>query len=329
MTDLPSIDNGRARPITATRVREQPDSVAILLCTFNGQLYLGEQLESFTQQTHANWALWASDDGSRDATKTILKNFQTEVSEHRVHIQDGPQQGFAANFMALTCQQSCEADFYAFADQDDIWEHDKLARALHKLRSVPKHVPALYCSRTRLIDASGTPIGLSPLFRKPPSFGNALIQNIGGGNTMLFNHCARMLLCEMSTEVEVVSQDWWTYMVVSGCGGQVFYDAEPSVKYRQHSGNLVGENSGWQARALRIKMLMQGRFKAWSDINTHALQRHRHRLLPESQLILDRFCAARKRGLLLRLIGIMRSGVYRQTRLGTLSMLAAAVFKKI
>jgi len=86
-----------------------------------------------------------------------------------------PAEGFVANFLSLTCKASIEADYYAYSDQDDVWESDKLERAVRWLQTVPENIPALYCSRTRLVDAENNEIGLSPLFSKPPSFANALI----------------------------------------------------------------------------------------------------------------------------------------------------------
>jgi hypothetical protein len=71
------------------------------------------------------------------------------------------------------------------------------------------------------VDARGVSIGLSPLFEKPPSFANAIVQNIGGGNTMVFNEAARQLIAQTVKDAQVVSHDWWAYLLVSACGGAV------------------------------------------------------------------------------------------------------------
>lgn len=302
--------------------------VAILLCTYHGQHYLADQLDSFAAQSHPNWVVWASDDGSQDDTHAILETYRDKWGSDRLSIHFGPAEGFVANFLSLTCHASIQADIYAYSDQDDIWEADKLQRAVDWLKSLPKGVPGLYCSRTRLVDANNQEIGLSPLFSKPPSFANALMQNVGGGNTMVFNDAARRLLCEAG-EVDVITHDWWAYLVVSGCGGEVFYDAYPSLRYRQHEGNLVGMNSSWPARFKRIRMLWQGRFKELNDRHLYALQRIHHKLTPENQSTLNQFAKARQRWLLPRLWELRQSGIYRQTALGNLGLIAAAVFRKI
>lgn len=303
--------------------------VAILLCTYYGQNYLAEQLASFEAQSHSNWQVWASDDGSEDDTRAILESYQCKWPEGSLFICSGPAEGFAANFLSLTCKEHIKADFYAYSDQDDIWEADKLARAVRWLESVPAEVPALYCSRTRLVDVNNNEIGVSPLFTNPPSFANAIMQNIGGGNTMMFNNAARELLREAGENRSVITHDWWAYIVVTGCGGRVFYDSEPTLRYRQHTSNLVGTNSNWAARLKRMRMLFQGRFKQWNDSNIAALHALDHRLTPESRETLQRFVSARKMSVVPRLINLKRAGVYRQTLLGNIGLIAAAVFGKI
>ena len=145
---------------------------------------------------------------------------------------------------------------------------------------------------------------------------------------MVMNKAARELL-RQACDYDVVSHDWWAYLIVSGAGGTVFYDSYPSVRYRQHTDNLVGSNVSMYSRLLRLGMLLKGRFRGWGTTNTQALQRVRHLLTTENQGILDEFCTARDRWLIPRLWGMWRSGVYRQTLLGNLGLVAATFLKKI
>ena len=303
--------------------------VAILMATYQGGLYLEPQLDSFMSQSHLNWELWASDDGSDDNTLDTLKTYQQRWGAHRFFIKNGPRQGYCTNFLSMACQADISADYYAYSDQDDIWLADKLSRALNHLSAVPKHIPALYCSRTQVIGKQDRVLGLSPLFTKAPSFANALVQNIGGGNTMVFNEAARQLLISAGDRVNVASHDWWTYIVVSGLGGRVFYDALPTVLYRQHGSNLVGMNPTWSARFGRILLMFQGRFKAWNSLHISALSGLRDKLVFENGIILDQFAASRQSSLFQRLKGLMQSGVYRQTLFGNFSLYMAAVFNKL
>lgn len=303
--------------------------VAILMCTYQGQCYLAEQLDSFAAQLHTNWDVWVSDDGSRDNTLSILEDYQNKWATGRLSLHVGPNKGFQANFLYLTCNANITADYYAYSDQDDIWEADKLERAVKWLESVPENIPALYCTRTRLVDRNNNHIGFSPLFLKPLSFSNALVQNVGGGNTMVFNNAARALLRKAGANLPVVTHDWWAYLVVMGCGGKVFYDSKPTLRYRQHDGNLVGMNATWMARFERLRMLWQGKFRHWNDCNIDALRMLHEKLTPESREVLEYFVKARQMSFVTRLMYLKRTGIYRQTLFGNLGLIAAAIFRKI
>ena len=309
----------------------QPSSrtVTILLCTCNGEHYLAEQLDSIEAQEYPHWRVLASDDGSRDNTQDILQTYRRRWSDNRLTFFAGPSQGYVANFLFVTRRAGGSTDYYAWADQDDIWEADKLRRATERLGGVPMKTPALYCTRTRIIDADNNTKGLSPRFSKPPSFANALVQNIASGNTIVFNNAARELLLETGTCTDIVIHDWWLYLIVSGCGGYVFYDPHPTLRYRQHGGNEIGIKNSGRDRANRVRVMLKGRFRHWNERNIEALKQLSHRLTPENRRILDTFDAARNSSFLPRLIGLKRSGVYRQTLLDELGLVTAAAFGRI
>lgn len=302
--------------------------VAILLSTYHGQHYLAEQLDSFARQTHPDWIVCASDDGSLDHTRRILEQYQEKWTAGRLSIHDGPAQGFVANFLSLACDTNIQADYYAFSDQDDIWHADKLERAVGWLESVPAGTAALYCSRSTLVDTENKEIGLSPLCGNP-CFANALVQNIAGGNTMVFNNAARSLLQQAGAAVPVIYHDWWAYIVVTGCGGEVFFDTVPTLRYRQHDSNQVGMNTGWAARLQHLRRLWQGHLRERNGGNIVALRKLADRLTPENRAVLACFIKARELSLLPRLLNLRRSGVHRQNRFGNISLVAETILKKI
>ncbi|HCR1066432.1 TPA: glycosyltransferase [Klebsiella aerogenes] len=71
------------------------DKIAVLLCTYNGEKYLKEQIDSIINQTYKNWVIYVSDDGSTDGTIAILEEYQRKLGEGRLHITHGPRKGFA------------------------------------------------------------------------------------------------------------------------------------------------------------------------------------------------------------------------------------------
>ncbi|HIL39018.1 MAG TPA: glycosyltransferase family 2 protein [Methylococcales bacterium] len=302
--------------------------IAILLCTYNGEKFLKEQLDSIITQDYDNFSIWVSDDGSKDQTISILRDYQANLKNNRFSIISGPQVGFAQNFLSLLCNPDIVADYFSFADQDDIWAPNKLSRAVNHLKIDPSPVPLLYCSRTYLIDEIGNPIGLSPLFRKKPSFTNALVQNIGGGNTMVLNKAAISLLRSVGTK-PIPSHDSWSYMLITGAGGTVIYDSTPTTYYRQHSNNIVGSNHGLQPSLIRIKALLDGQFSSSNTTTTQILLKFKHLLTPENHRTLEEFSRARNRWLIPRIWGVLKSGVYRQTFTGNLGIIVATLLNKL
>ncbi|QDM19575.1 glycosyltransferase family 2 protein [Tardiphaga sp. vice278] len=302
--------------------------VVILLATRNGAEFLQQQLESFRAQTYPHWELLVSDDGSTDATRGLVETFARSVTQ-RVTLCDGPQRGFWQNFVSLVRSEAIHGDLFAYSDQDDIWFADKLAKAFNWFRSRPTEMPALYFTRTELMNGDGTPAGFSPLFVRPPVFRNALVQNIGGGNTMVFNRAARQALLATPADAELVSHDWWTYQVVTGVGGVAYYDAWPSLKYRQHARNIVGANIGLRARLVRLSAFANGRVVTWNDINLRFLDRMRDALTPQNAAVLDCYARARHALLPKRLWLLWRSGVYRQRLFETVGLCLGSLVGKL
>jgi glycosyltransferase involved in cell wall biosynthesis len=301
-------------------------SVAILLATKNGARFLREQLDSYAYQTHRNWMLYVSDDGSSDETLSILDNFRMRTG-HPVEVRPGPKTGHAENFLSLARDATISADYFAFSDQDDIWLKEKLERGILKLAEYKSDAPALYCSRTLLVNENDEKIlGKSPLFKRAPMFGNALVQSLGGGNTMLFNHATKRLLEQ--GPARVVAHDWWTYQLVTGAGGTAIYDPVPTVRYRQHDTNAVGSNAGWRANINRMRMLAKGRFANWNEINISALRSVEGLLTPESAKQLTLFMEARHGNLFRRLAHLRHAGVYRQTLQGNIGLFVASALSK-
>jgi glycosyltransferase involved in cell wall biosynthesis len=302
--------------------------VVILLATRNGAEFLQPQLDSFRAQTYGDWELLVSDDGSTDATIEIVARFARSVSQ-RVVIVSGPQKGFWQNFVALVRSDAIDGDLFAYSDQDDIWFPEKLAKAVAWFEKRAAPSPALYFTRTELMHGDGTPAGFAPLFKRPPTFRNALVQNIGGGNTMVFNRSAREALLATPVDAELVSHDWWTYQVVTGIGGDAYYDPWPSLKYRQHGQNIVGANIGWRARMVRLTAFANGRVVSWNEVNLRVLGRMRDALTPENAGVVDLYAKARQAPWPMRLWLIWKSGVYRQSLVENIGLSVGALFGKI
>lgn len=146
---------------------------------------------------------------------------------------------------------------------------------------------------------------------------------------MVFNNEARNLLLHTDLATGIVSHDWWAYLVVTACGGEVYYDKNPAIRYRQHGRNLVGSDNNWLARVVRLRWLAKGRFKTWSDLNIAGLEHLRPYMTSANQSILSNFCRLRRQNLVQRLIGLKRSAIYRQTFFGNIGLLIAILLKRV
>jgi glycosyltransferase involved in cell wall biosynthesis len=225
--------------------------IAIIMGTFNGAKYLKEQLDSIVNQTYKNWTLYITDDGSTDETLKIIAEYQTKIN-NKIFLFNGPRKGFSENFLSLLNSDQISSDYFAFSDQDDIWLPTKLSHSLNIISKYGQDIPALYGSRAIIVDELNHQkcISISTNLY-PPCFTNALIQSFCTGNTMFFNNPAREVI-RVGHNLNTVAHDWWSYLMVTGSGGHVYNDPQPTLRYRQHEKNVIGFKAPLGLRLKRI-----------------------------------------------------------------------------
>ncbi len=271
-------------------------TVTILLATYNGAQHLPAQLDSLLDQTCTDWRLLVRDDGSTDATPSILADYQARFPD-RISVVPGAGRnlGASGNFAALMAE--ADSDFLMFCDQDDIWLPEKIGRTLSAMRELEgRHgteLPLLVHTDLTVTDERLTVVQPS-LWRyqhTAPSLSahlnRVLVQNYATGCTMLFNRAARDLALPIPTAA--VMHDWWLVLVSAAFGQVGFVDA-PLVLYRQHGVNEIGAQgftpgdvlrrfTQWQqARAIIRQVLGQG---------AAFLDRYRDRLTPPQREMLE------------------------------------------
>lgn len=308
------------------------DKVAILLCTYNGDKYLKEQIDSIIEQTHQNWVIYVSDDGSTDATLSILKVYQHKLGQDRLYITCGPKRGFAWNFISSLQKNGDDCSFFAFCDQDDIWSADKLEVAIKCISAIctnPLEYCVLYGSRTILINGQGDKYGISTCFRRKLDLKNALVQCFAGGNTMVFTYQLKKIIESLPIKMNIVSHDWLLYMICSALEGKIFYDHNPKVFYRQHNGNLVGTNLGIKSKLTRFKRTYNGEFKDWNVVNEENLSFIKKSISAENLKIISSYYHEPNLSAFRRLISFIRSGVYRQSKIETFFLMMMSYMGKL
>ena len=302
--------------------------VAILLASFNGAPHIACQLDSLAAQDWRAWRLVVSDDGSTDATRGLVEDFAQRHPGRDIRIVEGPRDGATRNFLSLLAHAE-PGEWLAFCDQDDAWLPHRLSRGMAVLASgaAPPDRPAATSSRTIICDENLRELAPAPLYTRPPSFRNALVQACMPGNTFLANPAAAALLREGAAaafEAGVISHDWWAYQLLSGAGARLVRDPQTTVLYRQHRGNVMGRNDTWRARLARMAMLGAGDYGTWLRANVAALQGARHLLDPANRDLLDGFAEALTAPGPVAAARMARMGLYRQTSTGTAALLAAA-----
>ena len=219
----------------------------VLLSSYNGGRFLREQLDSLLKQTLDGVEILVRDDGSTDETAAILEEY---AKRGKLRWYRGENLGASRSFWRLLTECG-EADYYAFCDQDDIWDADKLETAVGALKKIEEGSPALYCGDVRVTDAAGCVLAGHMVRPEPADYPHALIRNLAPGCTYVFNRAAQELLLRFEAEtLGIELHDWTAYQVIA-CFGRVVFDSDPHMSYRQHGGNAIGATDTSAAELLR------------------------------------------------------------------------------
>lgn len=294
--------------------RGRSQSVAILLSAHNGERFLQEQLDSLERQTHSRWTLFWRDDGSSDAALAILQRFETLAGKGRSHfVARSGKLGATHSYLTLLASAWQERfQYFAFADQDDVWFEDKIERGLAALARVPPDVPALYCGRQELVDEQLRYLGKSPALVREAGFPTALTQNIATGCTIILNRAAVEVALSVRAP-ENTLHDWWCYIAVAAAGGRIISDASTVLQYRQHDGNLIGSPLGALRRGMAALRRGPGPFMALFRRHVAALQAHSDLLSDRARADLDIISRGLAGGLPDKLRTLCLPGFRRQT----------------
>ncbi len=240
--------------------------ILVLLSTYNGEVFIREQLDSILAQKNVNLHLLIRDDGSSDATKKILEQYQSREPA-KITIIGGENIGWRESFMALAKYAHAnfsEFEYFAFCDQDDIWLPEKLERGIKMLEEgineKGAEEPVLYFSN-QFFYRDGHNEGKVHPNPFPVSLKGSLIRNYATGCTVIFNSALLDLFAKGYPSVRM-AHDYWAYMLANLCG-RVAADNEAYILYRQHANNQIGgKPSGadvWRRRLQSISALLGNR----------------------------------------------------------------------
>lgn len=207
--------------------------ICVIMSTYNGEKYIEQQLDSIFTSPQ-NIFLYVRDDGSKDRTIEILKDYGIKHAVS-IEVNEGKNVGSAESF--LTALRECpKADYYAFCDQDDVWIDGKLSAAMEQIGATNQ--PVLWCSDYQVTDSDLHVIIQSVLEQPVQDSVRAVFYNNVPGCTMVFNWA----LMQELRKVEISNIRMHDIMAINVAliTGRVIFDKTPYVLYRQHGNNVLG-----------------------------------------------------------------------------------------
>ncbi len=237
--------------------------ISVAMCTYNGEKYLREQLQSIAAQTRLPDEMVVCDDGSSDATSEIIEEFARTAPFPVRFIRNPQNLGSTKNFEKAI--GLCAGDLIALCDQDDIWMPEKLACQAEMMERDPE-LGGVF-SDAELIDASSRPIGkrlwanilFTPQeqsrFRSGYEIDVQLKRNVVTGATLVFR--ARLRPLFMPIPAIWVHDGWIAWMLL--VHSKLTFISEPLIQYRLHGGQQIGVEALAQSAFPLRQRLQQGK----------------------------------------------------------------------
>lgn len=239
---VPQIDNKRY-----DRTAIINHSVSVVLATYNGEKYLREQLDSVLRQKGVQVKILVRDDGSNDGTTAILDEYKAKglldwYTGGHLNVQKG--------YLDLL-KHASKTDYYAFCDQDDVWDDDKLLIAVTELDEMPAEKPAMYYCGQRLVDENLKLMSTHKIASDRSPHTNFLISNVAGC-TAVFNQVLADAV-NSATPDFILMHDSWLFKICLALGGNYYADSSAHINYRQHGNNVAGLNSSVKGKVKQFQ----------------------------------------------------------------------------
>jgi glycosyltransferase involved in cell wall biosynthesis len=313
----------------------RPPRVDILLATYNGEQFIERQIESVLDQMDPRCRLLIRDDGSSDATMSIVQRFVTRWPERITVLEDRERKlGACRSFSRLV--EHSDADYLVYCDQDDVWLPGRIAKPLERVQEIERdlgaNVPLLVHTDLVVVDESLNT--LAPSFwsysNLRPEQGKVLnrllVQNVVTGCASMINRALARLV-SASLGVAVPMHDWWVALIAAAFG-QIHALPDATVLYRQHGENCVGaKRYDWRYAANRGREVLFGngvrrRLHVSQRQARLFLERFGQRLNPGHRAMLDDFLRLEDAGLINRRRLLIKHRFFGSGRLRNLAWLA-------
>lgn len=223
-------------------------SVEVLMSTYNGEKYIEKQIETIMNQSDVDVHLTIRDDGSTDDTVRIVRRL-IDCYPDKIRVVEGKNIGYRKSFLEIF-QYAQEMDYYCFADQDDIWEPEKLVRAIEKLELVLGDIK-LYVSSLNIVDENLNIISYKDISKNPNSIESYFTRGRFAGCTFVFTKALKdtvMGLIDFSIpEKAMPDHDFF----VASCAyayGSVYVDPDSYILHVRHDDSVTSGGNGFKKR---------------------------------------------------------------------------------
>ena len=223
------------------------NKIYIAMATYNGEKYLGSQIDSIIAQDYTDWILLVHDDGSSDLTVRNLEQY-AEHDKRIILLRDGKVfHNSNRNFIHVLKSIPDDCDYVFLSDQDDIWKENKISSLLAEIKKIESKnsLPLCIATDLSLIDSQGRVF--VPSFwdyaktNAASTFSTLLVENTATGCSMLMNAKALSYIKSLDDcDAEKIIQHDWFIALVCSSDGIYFQLKKAFTLYRQHENNVLG-----------------------------------------------------------------------------------------
>ncbi|EHS83609.1 Alpha-L-Rha alpha-1 3-L-rhamnosyltransferase [Lactiplantibacillus plantarum] len=228
---------------------ENMKKITVVLSTYNGEKYLGEQLDSILRQKGAqvrySLKVLCRDDGSKDRTRDILTHYSVKYPNVDIAKNSGKSLGVRKSFFSLLAE--AQADYYFFSDQDDVWHLNKIQTFLDAFEETREDLPAGVYSDLDLVDGQNRPLGKSMMesngwsYSEKRDFILFFFKTRVTGASFAINEAAKRQILKLSANdlAQVGMHDSILALLARAYNNLKFIPTS-LVNYRQHGNNVLG-----------------------------------------------------------------------------------------
>lgn len=253
-------------------------TVIVVISTYNGAKYIERQLDSIFNQVNVDVRVLVRDDCSKDDTVEVIQKYAQRHPKNKIEIVKGKNVGFAKSFW-LGLSKCGEADYYAFADQDDVWKPNKLICCINAMQEENQIPQLAYCKMQRS-DIQLNRLDEQVEILKPEQLTKklTLIKTYNYGAATVINKSAKKLVCRLWPEVDDLPHDMWIGTLCYWFG-KVYYVDEELYYWIRYDTSVTGEGTKGTAVKYRLKKTIQR--KSYPNISSAMLEGYEDLLKPE------------------------------------------------